>query len=300
MAKLFNVVRISDGLGNQMFQYAFARKLQLLRRPEVCLDIRYINNEDGANQSKMARFNHHREYRLSHFRVSLPVAEERVLARWDYIAAKNGMKRIIYKLAQYGFWPWRYREEYREDGKREGLEIDPYKKACFPVYFRGYYFDLRYYDDIKGILQKEFRLKTPMRLSRELRQVLLYDQAVSIHIRKGDYQKMHWDISKSSYYPKAVKKMNELVRDPVYLLFSDDIEWVKENIDIDGRRIYVSGQGLKDYEELTIMKHCKHNIIANSTFSYWAAYLNSYPDKHVIYPRCWRRMEIIPKEWIGI
>lgn len=295
-----HIVRISDGLGNQMFQYAFARKLQWMGKANIYLDIRYINNEDGANRSELAKLNHHREYGLSHFKISLPVADEHILARWDYIAAQKGIKRIINKLAQYGLWPWQYREEYMEGRKKEELEIDSYKKFFFPVYFRGYYFDLRYYDDIKVILQKEFQLKVPMKLPEKLREALIYDQTVSIHIRKGDYKKMHWDISRRSYYPKAVKKMNELVRDPIYLLFSDDIEWVKENIDIDGRKIYVSDQGFKDYEEFTIMKHCKCNIIANSTFSYWAAYLNSYPNKLVIYPRCWRRIEIIPKEWIGI
>ncbi len=297
---MYSIVRISDGLGNQMFQYAFAKKLQSIGMSEVYLDIRYINNEDGANHNELVKFNHRREYGLSHFKTSLPIADERMLARWDYIAAQSGVKGFVCKLAQNGLWPWQYRDEYVDRSKKRESAIDTYRKNIFPQYFRGYYFDLRYYDDIKAILQKEFRLRVPLKLPRELRKSLLYDQTVSIHIRRGDYQKMHWDISRKPYYSKAVETMNKMVGDPVFLLFSDDIEWVKKNMEIDGRKIYVSDQGLKDYEEFAIMEHCKHHIIANSTFSYWAAYLNMHTDKIVIYPRRWRRSEIIPKKWIGI
>ncbi len=87
------------------------------------------------------------------------------------------------------------------------------------------------------------------------------------------------------------------VENPIYLFFSDDIAWVKENIRTKGKAVYISDMGFRDYEELAIMKHCKYNIIANSTFSYWAAYLNSHPDKIVICPRHWKS-NIIPKDWV--
>ncbi len=298
-----NIVRISDGLGNQMFQYAFARKLQLARHTDVYLDIRFINNEDRILRNEMAecyKQNGLREYGLNNFKISLPIADEHCLSRWDYVVERNGMKKMIVKLAQNGLWPSQYRDEDLDGQRKKRAGIYAVRNYLIPTYFRGYFFDLRYYNDIKPILQKEFQLKNPVKLPKELRRVLLHENTVSIHIRKGDYTKLHWDISRRAYYPKAVQRINELIKEPVYLLFSDDIEWVKNNLDIDGRKIYISDRGFQDYEEFTIMKHCKYNIVANSTFSYWAAYLNRNPDKIVIYPRCWKRMEIIPEEWIGI
>ena len=115
---MYSIVRISDGLGNQMFQYAFAKKLQSIGMSEVYLDIRYINNEDGANHNELVKFNHRREYGLSHFKTSLPIADERMLARWDYIAAQSGVKGFVCKLAQNGLWPWQYRDEYVDRSKK--------------------------------------------------------------------------------------------------------------------------------------------------------------------------------------
>lgn len=125
------------------------------------------------------------------------------------------------------------------------------------------------------------------------------ENTVSIHVRRGDFVKLFWDISKSDYYARALQRIKALIKDPIYMIFSDDIMWVKENMPIDGRKLYISEMGFKDYEELMIMKHCKHHIMANSTFSYWAAYLNRNPDKVVICPKHWKN-SAIPQEWILI
>ena len=97
-----------------------------------------------------------------------------------------------------------------------------------------------------------------------------------------------------------MKRIEELVSDPIYLVFSDDIDWVKKHLKINGTVIYISDMGYKDYEEFTIMKHCRHDIIANSTFSYWAAYLNQNQGKNVIYPKTWEKHDIIPDGWIAM
>lgn len=169
----------------------------------------------------------------------------------------------------------------------------------YSTYYYGYFFELEFYDDIRNILQKEFQLKKPVCLPTELYKVLRNDITVGIHIRRGDFIRLSRDISLKEYYPKALKKMGEYIKNPVYLVFSDDIKWVKEHIKIDARKIYVSEMNFSDFQELTIMRYCKHNIIANSTFSYWAAYLNNNPEKIVICPRRWKK-GIIPKEWISV
>ena len=170
----------------------------------------------------------------------------------------------------------------------------------FHTYFVCYFFFLENFVDIKSILLYEFHLKTQMHLFGNLKRVLINEITVSIHVRRGDFIRLHCSICRERYYTRAIKELEKCISKPVYLVFSDDIEWVKENMKINGERMYISDKGYADYEEFTIMKNCKHNITANSTFSYWAAYLNPNPDKIVIYPKTWDKVEIIPDNWIGV
>lgn len=288
-----NIVKISDGLGNQMFQYAFARKLQIDTGKAVYLDARFINNEDmvaRGEQTCRSKKNANRKYGLDHFRVKLPQADSSALRPWSYLTENGRVSQGIYRLAQAGLWPWQYRNEETSDVKRREL---------LPTYYKGYFFDLSYFDSIKGVLQREFVLKEKIQLPEVLSTILYNDNAVSIHVRRGDFLKLNRDISQREYYPKALAYMRKVVIRPTYLVFSDDIEWVRDHLEIPGEKIYVSEMGFQDYEEMAIMKHCKHNIIANSTFSYWSAYLNANPSKVVVCPKNWKT-DIIPKQWISI
>lgn len=293
-----NVVRISDGLGNQMFQYAFARKLQLAGKGKVYLDTRFINHEDNFSMEKSDSFHErcgYRKYGLNNFRISLSEANEKILMRWNFVSRNTFKKEFIYYLAKLHLWPWQYWDE-SENIKKILFGLKNNTCSC---YYTGYFFSLDYFKDIRHILQKEFKVKTAIRIPVLLSRILKTNNTVGIHIRKGDFTKLSRDISETSYYIKALKKMEEYIVNPIYLIFSDDIDWVKNNLEIRGEKEYVSDMGFTDYEELTIMKHCKNNIIANSTFSYWAAYLNENPNKVVICPKRWKP-NIIPKEWIAI
>lgn len=292
-----NIVRISDGLGNQMFQYAFARKISILTGKKVYLDTRFINNEDEIQMGKKVYVTKklgHRQYGLSHFKIVLQPADEKILLHWRYLQQTDYVKKILYSLSIMNKWVWQYQKEDL-NFKKELSEI----RLMFPTYYQGYFFDLKYYDDIKEILQNEFSLKDKIKLPNNLRTLLNSRNTISLHVRRGDFLKLNRDISRSGYYGRAIKYMENRIDKPVYLIFSDDIDWVRENVDIQGERIYVSDMGFKDYEELIIMKHCRHNIIANSTFSYWAAYLNLNVDKITICPKYWKS-NIIPEKWIKL
>lgn len=257
------IVRISDGLGNQMFQYAFARKLRLMTKEPVYLDNRFINNEDrflmGEIQNLKGKLGY-REYRLEKFRIELPVADKHILWKWNYLKKDTTRDKLIYSLAEINFWMWCFcKENENLSNKRMNLQ-----KLRGHRYYQGYFFDLKYYDEIKPVLQKEFCLKEPLVLPRKLKEVLDNENTVSIHVRRGDFLKLNRNISQSDYYSKAIKQMEERIKKPIYIIFSDDIAWVKENLAIPGEKIFISEMGFEDYQELTIMKHCKHNIIANS------------------------------------
>ena len=276
-----NFVRVSDGLGNQMFQYAFARKWHLLTGQKVYLDTRFINNEDlyakGRNPQLKGKLAY-REYGLSHFKTVLPVATGDALSCFENLYEWFGR----YKVEEENFYDTVFQSRVK-----------------LPAYYRGYFFDLRYYDDIRAILQHEFILREKLKLPCEVRNILSRENTVSVHIRRGDFLKLNRDISSSDYYERAFAYIGKRVASPFYLIFSDDTEWVKDNMDIPGEKLFVSEMGFADYEELTIMKHCRNNIIANSTFSYWAAYLNANSEKIVVCPKRWRT-KTIPEEWISI
>jgi hypothetical protein len=221
----------------------------------------------------------------------LPVADAEILHHWDYLwNEKISQSRLLSLLTKGGLGLWRY-----SDDQYSAIKENP----VLPTYYKGYFFDLKYYDPIKTTLQKEFGVRQKIRLPNMLKSALENDNTVSVHVRRTDFRKVGWDISTRSYYPKAIEMIKRKVEKPTFLLFSDDIEWVKSNLQIDGKVIYVSTMGFKDYEELMIMKHCRHNIIANSTFSYWAGYLNTNPDKIVICPDGWRE-KVIPDDWIRV
>lgn len=288
-----NVVKISDGLGNQMFQYAFARKLQIDTGKRVYLDTRFINNEDvitrKENHCRMSK-NDFRYFGLDKFKIKLLIADNSVLNNWKYLSDIGIVQSKIYEMAKKGIWPWKYC-----DVDLSEINID----TCFPVYYKGFFFHLKYYDDIKGILQKEFVLRNKINLPEELKKILKNENTVSLHVRRGDFLRLNRDISQKEYYPKALELMSQKIGSLTVLVFSDDVEWVKDNLNIGQKVAYVSDMGFQDYEELAVMKHCRHHIIANSTFSYWAAYLNPNPDKVVICPKHWKT-DIIPSNWISL
>ena len=141
----------------------------------------------------------------------------------------------------------------------------------------------------------------PPRISKSLERLLISENTVSVHIRRTDFIKRGYCISSDQYYIDAIEYMRMYVENPKFLFFSDDIEWVKKRFESGNREEYyfVSDGILKDYEELAIMYQCRHNIIANSTFSFWGAWLNDNPEKIVVTPKSYAPT-FIPDEWIRV
>ncbi|MEI6528810.1 MAG: alpha-1,2-fucosyltransferase [Candidatus Falkowbacteria bacterium] len=135
--------------------------------------------------------------------------------------------------------------------------------------------------------------------------------SVSLHIRRGDYvsdpntKAAHYTYG-MEYYSSAIKLIDSKLDNPVYFIFSDDIAWVKENLKISSSVIFVSAPSTHDYEELMLMSKCKNNIIANSSFSFWGAWLNQNSNKIVIAPKRWNNVyeseykELLPHSWLKI
>jgi len=151
----------------------------------------------------------------------------------------------------------------------------------------------------------------PGNLYKNNEQKIKEKNSVSLHIRRGDYLTMQKAIDTIGvcpldYYDKAIREITRKIKNPTFFIFSDDINWVKENLKTNSPTIFVSGGKLKDYEELILMSKCKHNIIANSSFSWWGAWLNNNPNKIVIAPKKWFKdtskntRDLIPESWLKL
>lgn len=151
------------------------------------------------------------------------------------------------------------------------------------VLLYGYFQSEKYFQDYSNEIRELF-MSYDIDMTDETKE-LLQKNTCSIHVRRGDYLKYpnHHPTQNMNYYMKAIKQMP---KDSVFLIFSDDIKWCKENFpDMPEKFRFIEGN--KDYEDLYIMSHCKNNIICNSTFSWWAAWLNNNPDKITIAPSIW-------------
>lgn len=261
------IIKLQGGLGNQMFQYAYGRNIELLGKV-ISFDISFYH----GNKS---RIDTTREFKLDKFNIETK-ADFLVMRRPIYDLLSKILKKL--KLVENGFWQ-----------------------------------NEKYFKNIEEIIRKEFTLKNDLNShSSEIsNKILLSTDSVSLHIRRGDYvndkkTNQHHGTCDINYYKLALEYISSKIgKDIQIFVFSDDITWVKGNMSFPYPTIYVSSPEIPDYEELILMSKCKHNIIANSSFSWWAAWLNSNPDKIVIAPKKWANgaynqvkfRDIIPNTW---
>lgn len=180
-----------------------------------------------------------------------------------------------------------------------GLNVD--------IYFQNEKYFINIADDIR----KEFTLKQELSFkAKEILQKIENSNSVSLHVRRGDYitnQKTNsfHGVCGMDYYQEAMNIIKEKISNPAFFIFSDDIAWARDNFK-DKDFVFVSDTAIEDVEELILMSKCKHNIIANSSFSWWGAWLNNNPNKIVIAPQKWfnnkkaNQTDIVPESWIKI
>ena len=284
------IVLICGGLGNQIFQYAFVRRLQLISNEKVKIDTKsfYEFNKEGNETS--------RQFILSKLNCCFEEASNEEIHQLKY---KYGLLSVIWRRFSKKFI-YSYFIKYSER----------YLTLKGDLYFDGFWQSPKYFNDIRHELLKEI---TPsFNLSNNYYKHLKKIEScnsVSLHVRRGDYLskrvKEKYGLCSIDYYRKAVQKITESIENPVFFIFSDDMDWVKENFSLNSKVVFLSHKGLIDLEELFLMSKCKHNIIANSTFSWWGAWLNQNLKKMIICPDPWFDYEIydkslIPKSWILI
>ena len=271
------------GLGNQMFQYALARKIELSKKVTVKLDISWFNNFDKKTTP--------RYYSLPKFNIIESIATEQEIKKFQKYKKIPGRRHFLHNffIANNSI--------YIEEKKASFNNI--LQNVKDNTYLYGNWQTEKYFKDIQGTIRKELSLKEEPsnNYKKNLESIKQKRKSsVSIHIRRGDYTLPEIEdrigICSLDYYVRSIKKINDIIPNPHFFIFTDDVEWVKNNLKLNYPATFVSSQentnhSNKDYEELLLMSKCSHNIIANSTFSWWGAWLNINPDKIVIAPKKW-------------
>jgi hypothetical protein len=268
MQRTDHIITLQGGLGNQLFQYAYGRKLMLVDKKKILFNVSSYYDAHNPNITPrtflLPRFNILQEY----FTVT---QRPHILVRYT--------KKLIAKI-------------FRTD---------------------SFYQNEKYFKQISDVLRKEFTLRSPLSPQSTvwLQKISSASVSIAVHIRRGDYvldQHTHTyhGVCDTDYYKNASALIEQKLShsDMQYFIFSDDIEWAQHNIRFNYPTHFVSHTDIPDYEELFIMSLCNHNIIANSTFSWWAAWLNTHPDKIIVGPKRWfahsNKTHICPPEWLTV
>lgn len=289
------VVRLMGGLGNQLFQYAAGRALSHKRNVPLKLDTTFFSNDLKENVTQ-------RSFELDLFNVKGQVATQQEL---DLFIQRSFFKKVLKRLVPSMFSKYLYAEEKKQN------TISDFLNYPENTYLDGYWQSEKYFKEIRKIILEEFVLKKaiPSACLPVIDQIK-NSNSVSLHVRRGDYISNpvispNYCVVPLDYYYKAIETIKKQNPDIALFIFSDDIPWVKENLKVSDKSVYVDfNTGENNVFDMYLMSLCKHNIIANSSFSWWGAWLNQNPDKIVIAPKDWFAKkelinnDLIPETWL--
>lgn len=283
------ITALTGGLGNQMFQYAMGRALAERHGVPLLLDLRGLQHDPL------------RDYALSHFRITAKLAAETDMPR-----ELGPLGRRLHRLPRWLTGQTRIVEQ--------GFPFDPtIIELKAPLHLAGNWQSERYFSSYAGLIRDEFRLQDPFTPDRQaIADMLAERPMVSVHVRRGDYANnaktnAYHGTCEPSYYAAAQQQLGDQIGDLQYMVFSDDPDWARENLTSFSLATFVepSSDG-RDEQDLHLMAACKHHIIANSSFSWWGAWLNPDPAKRVIAPRQWFKgashdtSDLIPFSWMRL
>ena len=292
------IVKLMGGLGNQMFQYAAGRYLANLHQTELLFDLSYLLKDPKGAYTK-------RHLELSIFTINLNIASDSDIKVFK-IDQSNKYTRTIQRN-----FPFLFSNIYAaESGFGYQRAFSGFPKN---TYLEGFWQSERYFKSIESILKNDFQLKEPLNEeNKKWMNQIVSCESVSLHIRRGDYvsntnsQHSHNNCN-NEYYIKALNKIKQKHNNSKVFVFSDDLKWCKENLKLDNTTYFVDANQANNFHlDMYLMSQCKHNIIANSSFSWWAAWLNSNKDKMIVAPVNWfsdkllNTKDLIPSSWIKI
>ena len=288
------IANILGGLGNQMFQYSAGRSLSLIINTPLKLDTRDFLGYSLHNGLELNKL----------FNCDIELANNEDLENilgWQSgkyiqrILRKRHLKKLRCKnyILEPHFTYW-----------------DGFKQLSGDIYLDGYWQSERYFTEFSDYIRSDFTFKLPLSdRNCELAARISKVNAVSLHVRRGDYisnpKNAFIGTCSPAFYKRAIEYIKRQVSNPTFFVFSDDIKWAKSNLNLHETTVFTEhNKGSESYNDMRLMSICQHHIIANSSFSWWGAWLNPNPKKIVIAPQKWfasdefDTSDLIPSSWI--
>jgi hypothetical protein len=290
-----DIILIFNGLGNQMSQYAFYLQKYSIHKNTMFLNFCREKNHNGYELEHLFNIVSPKKYITLFFYYIF-----RILRTKKQLYVIKILK-VILKLLQFRIveenFDYRFKEEYLK--KSKGI-----------TFFYGGWPSEKHFEKIKTDIQNKFRFPIPTDIQNSsIEQQISMSNSVSIHVRRGDYldnNNIHLfgDLCGKDYFQEAISLILNKIDSPHFFIFSNDMDWVKSNLQIENVTYVEINQGDNSWKDMYLMSKCKHNIISNSTFSWWGAWLNSYSQKIVIAPDRFLKndenSDIYPESWIKI
>ena len=300
------ITRISAGLGNQLFQYATARAISVKLNRKLFLDnswydyIKSIEDHSNPNATTI------RYFLLNYFNIQSRAINKIHLNWIKRLEIRSNNSRFYKFLLDGPLNNFSYTTINHNNFSLESIQKYPH------VYLTGYWQNNDIIEEYKNLIYNDLILKHPLSANNQTYlKSINTTNSVAIHFRRGDYQSkpksrdVHASCS-NNYYYKGIEHLRNKINNLHYFIFSDDRTWVKNNLDFNANTTFIDNNG-PSYEHLFLMSQCKHQITANSTFSWWAAWLNMNPEKIIITPQYWyndkhlnETVIRIPNEWLKI
>lgn len=283
-------IKLSGGLGNQLFQYATGKYLSLKNSCDLIIDTNWYQSIPAGSTP--------RSILINQLNINAQYVDSNGKPELLINPPSNNLLKIFFKK--------------KVTKEKSNLTYDPsLLNLNTPIYLDGYWQSYKYFEEIRHILIKEV---TPVKICAQYEKFIdtLNDthNSVMLHIRRGDYvsspsASMIHGTLKMSYYECAIHNIEKNIKNPIFFVFSDDIDWCRKNLprNIDVIFIETHQDPASPVDELYLMKMCQHHIIANSSFSWWGAWLCQNQEKIVYAPKTWfanqehSLEDLIPKNW---
>lgn len=287
------IATITSGLGNQLFQYALARQLSLVKHSGLFFDLRFYKSEYSRKTD--------RSFKLNRFNICFQEINKvtELGIKFTKLFPNHSFTPVFQTLSE---------QHYHFDSS-----VLDAKSVLLNL--KGYWHSEKYFKSAEKEIRQELIFNNPKGLNFELykHEICKSECPISVHIRRGDYVN-HPEFSKTfgfiglEYYEKAMQLVEAKFPDCRFFIFTDDKPWVSEHFKNKEELTFVDNNGPDaDLDDLHLMKLCKHNIIANSSFSWWGAWLNDSPDKLVVAPErwfknqpTWNTKDLLPDSWLKI
>jgi hypothetical protein len=290
------ISHLIGGLGNQMFQYAASRALSLERDVPLYLDVQDFKGYALHNGYELSRV----------FNINTQLAGNAELKQVLGWRAYSPIRKKLYRPQLSKF---RGKRMFVDTQFSTWRQIKEVPNDC---YLMGNWQTEHYFKDFQEVIRADFSFRLPLAdRNAALAEQISSDVAVSLHVRRGDYvanpsSLAFHGLCSLDYYRRAIDYISARVANPVFYIFSDDIPWVRENLHLESPCHYIDhNKGDESYNDMRLMSLCKHHIIANSSFSWWGAWLNPRTDKIVVAPQRWvlsdfDTSDIVPASWVKI